>query len=139
MVAEATKAFDEKDLTLPGGKVLHLTPLTIKPLREFMRVWGEWMEYIRKTAASMENEEESPSEAELTEKQFDVYEKLLHIALKHVLEDDEDVNVNDKKAVQEFIDKKVDQESMAVIFKYTGGLSINSDDSPNQNQGTPVA
>lgn len=123
----ATEAYTSKELTLVSGKVLNLVPLSIKNLRKFMRIWSEHIDYMR-SIRDMEPEKR-PTEAELTDKQFDVYIELAVLGLEKVVKEHEDIT-----DLREFIDDEIDEKSMYVILDITGGLKLDADD-PNQSPG----
>ena len=127
-MSEPTKAFDEKEITLPSGITLLLQPLSLKNLRKFMRIWSEHIDWVRTVVSGPE--EGRPSEAEFADKQFDVYEKLLALGLDKALKAYNEENETSTK-MQVFIDDEVDEKSMYVILEVTGGLKLDPDEVPN--------
>src|SRR6478735_6803848 len=121
MADEATKVFDEQSIVLSSGKELHLTPLSIKNLRKFMRIWGEQMDFLR-SVSDME-EADQPSSADFGDKQFEVYIQLLELSLEKPLAEYDEKNET-KTNVKEFIEDEVDEKSMYLILKMTGGLDL---------------
>lgn len=122
-MTEPTKAYDEKEITLPSGITLELTPLALKNLRKFMLIWSTHIDWVRSMV--LLPSEEQPNEIEFTEKQFDVFESLLALSLEKPLKKYDEDNET-KTKVKDFIENEIDEKSMYVILKATGGLDLDT-------------
>lgn len=126
----ATKVYTTEEIELLDETTVVLKPLAIRPLREFMDLWSEYIEYLQSN--SVKDEEERDGERALTKKQFDVFTDMVILCVKKELFAKVVADVEDDKkeeAFRDYIEDTVDEQTIYRILDKCGGLKLND---PNQ-------
>lgn len=108
---------------MQDGAEVSLAPLPISRLRKFMRVWGEYVEYLRENAEKVE--EEQDDELTVGDKQFEVFLDLAVISLGKQLQ-----NGKSDEEFREYLENTLDEQTLYRVFDKCGGLKLNNDPNP---------
>lgn len=124
----ATEVYTPDEIKLQDGTEVTLVPLPIARLRKFMRVWGEFLEYLQTNADKPR--EERAKDSEVSDKQFDVFLELLVIALSVMKKGNPENNVTVKGDMAddkflEYVGDTVDEQTTYRVFDKCAGLKLN--------------
>ncbi len=119
----ASEVFSTEVITLLDGEEVELRPLPITKLRKFMRIWSDHIEGVTKELAKPDDEREL-TEADLTDKQFDVYVKMCALGLESQLKEE-----RTEKQYVAHLEDVLDEQTIYKVLQVTGGLNVGG--SPN--------
>lgn len=124
----ATEVYTPDEIKLQDGTEVTLVPLAIARLRKFMKVWGEFLEFLQDNADKPK--EERAKDSKISDKQFDVFQELLGIALAVQKKGNPENNVTLKgelsdEAFAEYIGDTIDEQTTYRVFDKCAGLKLN--------------
>lgn len=108
----ANAVYETREIKLQDDTEVTLVPLTIGPLRRFMKAWGEFANITEEDAA------------------FDIYVNCCGIALEKQLKDKFEKTRDAEKYVtdeyREYLEDVLDMDTIYEILDVCGGLKLNS-------------
>lgn len=122
----ATEVFTTETITLLNGEEVELRPLAIAKLRKFMRLWSDHIESMSTALAKDAEDETRITEAELTDKQFDVFIKMCAFGLETQLKEEKT-----EKQFIAYLEDTLDEQTIYKIIDVTGGLKLGPQADPN--------
>lgn len=115
----ATEVFATSDITLLDGTEVEVRPLPISKLRKVMRTWSDHMKLMQATFIDRPEDAPEVDEADITDKQFDVYVKMCAIALEAQLKDE-----RTDKQFKDYLEDTLDEKSIYKILEVSAGLKL---------------
>ena len=131
----ATEVYTTEEIRLLDDTEVEIRPLSIAKLRKFTRMWGDHMQNISaklKAESDLPEDEQTFTDADLTDAQFDIFIKLCAFGLDSLKGDKTDKQFN------AYLEDVLDEKTIYRVLWITGGLKLGEQDPNLLNPANPA-